>query len=180
MMLTEAGVQHMEEGITLVLSRWSELQHAVACGWGGPHSRDKASRFRDSILRFFSASNRKDLDDLEDLLAQWTDSFSLILEVDSIAEVAHILMNMYEECLVNNYQSIQKLREAVVRPPHAAKAVYISDPNEEEEPEEDVGSTTTTNLSVSLTDHEEDCETMELDEAPWIQVPSKQRKGKKK
>ncbi|KAH9602166.1 hypothetical protein KSS87_000621 [Heliosperma pusillum] len=180
MMLTEVGVQHMKEGITLVLSRWSELQQAVACGWGGPHSRDKAYRFGDSILRFFSRSNRKDMDDLEDLLEQWMESFSLILEVDSIEEVARILMDMYEECLVNNYQSIQKLREAVV-PPIATKAAYISDANE------DVGSTTTGNSSVCSTDHEEDSKgmelgeaPMELGEAPWIEVPSKKRKGKKK
>ncbi|KAH9605008.1 hypothetical protein KSS87_009830 [Heliosperma pusillum] len=173
MMLTEVGVQHMKEGITLVLSRWSELQQAVACGWGGPHSRDKAYRFGDSILRFFSRSNRKDMEDLEDLLEQWMESFSLVLEVDSIEQVARILMDMYEECLVNNYQSIQKLREAVV-PPIATKAAYISDANEE-----DVGSTMTSNFSLSSTDHEECSKAMELDEAPWIEVPSKKRKGKK-
>jgi pre-rRNA-processing protein TSR2 len=45
-----------QEGIALVLSRWSALRTAVENQWGGPYSHVKAQQFPADIFSWFTQS----------------------------------------------------------------------------------------------------------------------------
>jgi pre-rRNA-processing protein TSR2 len=45
-----------QEGIALVLSRWSSLRTAVENEWGGQYSNVKAQQFADDIFSWFTQS----------------------------------------------------------------------------------------------------------------------------
>ncbi|KAK9689395.1 hypothetical protein RND81_09G056600 [Saponaria officinalis] len=181
MKLTRESGQQMEEGIRLVLSRWRELRDAVEVLWGGPHSHELANNFVNQVVDIFLCPNGGEppcIYDLEDLLDKGMDSLSLE-EVQSIKEVARILMDMYEECLENNYQRIQKLRDTAPlfqttsRPRKAASISVAVD-------EDYRNSSIIDNSSESLPNQEGTSQAVELDEAPWITVTSKKVKGLKK
>ncbi|GAU32514.1 hypothetical protein TSUD_317200 [Trifolium subterraneum] len=102
-----------QEGISLVLSRWSALRTAVENEWGGRNSHIKAQQFAADIFSWFTQS--KDplyIDDLETLLDEGALSFNLQIEDGSVEEVAEELMIMHEECLSGNFGSVERLREA--------------------------------------------------------------------
>jgi pre-rRNA-processing protein TSR2 len=46
-----------QEGIGLVLSRWSALRTAVENEWGGPHSHGKAQQLAADIFSWFTQFN---------------------------------------------------------------------------------------------------------------------------
>ncbi|KAK9668974.1 hypothetical protein RND81_13G100100 [Saponaria officinalis] len=182
MKLAGESAKQMEEGISLVFSRWRELLDAVDGMWGGPHSRQKADQFVDSVIDFFCLHNGRELPSigsLEYLLDGGMDSFRVTS--DSVTEVADILMNMYEECLENNYQRIQKLRDTArffdkgtALTPLVRKVSSVSLPNKE-------GASQAMESDENLLPNHEGCsQAMQLDEAPWITVVSKKsnRKGK--
>ncbi|CAM0908664.1 unnamed protein product [Alopecurus aequalis] len=104
--------QALQEGIKLVFEQWTALQMAVENESGGRESRAKADQFAESILSWFTNSKGPFYyDDLEDMMF---DSISESLNADfedgSIEEVAGKLIKMHQECLQNNYSSIEKLR----------------------------------------------------------------------
>ncbi|GAU26273.1 hypothetical protein TSUD_224640 [Trifolium subterraneum] len=70
-----------QEGIGLVLSRWSALRTAVENEWGGRNSHIKAQQFAADIFSWFTQS--KDplyIDDLETLLDEGALAFNLQIE----------------------------------------------------------------------------------------------------
>ncbi|KAK9668973.1 hypothetical protein RND81_13G100100 [Saponaria officinalis] len=197
MKLAGESAKQMEEGISLVFSRWRELLDAVDGMWGGPHSRQKADQFVDSVIDFFCLHNGRELPSigsLEYLLDGGMDSFRVTS--DSVTEVADILMNMYEECLENNYQRIQKLRDTArffdkgtALTPLVRKAASFSDGVAEDNqfqvssvslPNKEGASQAMESDENLLPNHEGCSQAMQLDEAPWITVVSKKsnRKGK--
>ncbi|VFQ96551.1 unnamed protein product [Cuscuta campestris] len=110
--LTAVAAAQFQEGIILVLSRWTSLQMAVAEEWGGPTSRKKSE---DLAVRIFSlfAQSKVTLyaDDLEDFLDDFMISdFSAELDDGSIEEVAEKLMIMHGECAEGNFNSINDLK----------------------------------------------------------------------
>ncbi|XP_074303623.1 pre-rRNA-processing protein TSR2-like [Silene latifolia] len=185
MKLTGASAQQMEQGILLVFKRWRELRDAVDGSFGGPHSGQKASHFADDIINFFTKPNGREspsIDELLDLLDDGMDDLGLV-EVESVNEVANILMNMYEECLDHNYQRIQELRDTAqffdnktAPNPFPREAASISSDGVAEDNE---GSSMIANSSESLPNQESASQAMELDEAPWITVASKKPKSRK-
>ncbi|KAI8555866.1 hypothetical protein RHMOL_Rhmol05G0207400 [Rhododendron molle] len=111
----ESGAQ-LQEGISLVLSRWAALQMAVINEWGGRDSRLKSQQLAPDIFSWFTQSKEQlYIDDLEDMLEEFMLSLNTEIDDGSVEEdmqIAERLMIMHEECLEGNYQSIQILREA--------------------------------------------------------------------
>ncbi|RAL48536.1 hypothetical protein DM860_005960 [Cuscuta australis] len=110
--LTPVAAVQFQEGIFLVLSRWTSLQMAVAEEWGGPTSRKKSE---DLVVRIFSmfAQSKETLhvNDLEDFLDEFmVSNFSAELEDGSIEEVAEKLMIMHGECAEGNFSTINDLK----------------------------------------------------------------------
>ncbi|CAB4281851.1 unnamed protein product [Prunus armeniaca] len=131
----EAG-SILQEGIGLVLSRWSALQLAVENEWGGRDSRLKAEQLITDIFSWFNHSKEPlYIDDLEDMLNEAMLSLNTMTEDGSIEEVAEKLMIMHEECLDCNFKSIESLREANhrrVAVPHVREVANDDDDSDEE------------------------------------------------
>ncbi|XP_037474084.1 pre-rRNA-processing protein TSR2-like [Triticum dicoccoides] len=121
--LSPQAAAALQEGIGLVFGRWTALQMAVENKWGGPDSRAKADQLAASILSLGSEfHNSKVLDETiqlgpyyyEDLEDMMFDNIYKSLNSNfadgSIGEVAEQFLIMHEECLENNFSSIEKLR----------------------------------------------------------------------
>ncbi|KAM0882155.1 hypothetical protein ACQ4PT_032494 [Festuca glaucescens] len=110
--LSPQAAAALQEGIGLVFGRWTALQMAVENEWGGRESRAKADQLAASILSWFANSKGPFYyDDLEDMMFDsMSDSFNTEVEDGSVGEVAKKLFEMHEECLQNNFSSIEKLR----------------------------------------------------------------------
>ncbi|XP_048533324.1 pre-rRNA-processing protein TSR2-like [Triticum urartu] len=102
----------LQEGIGLVFGRWTALQMAVENEWGGPDSRAKADQLAASILSWFTNSKGPYYyEDLEDMMFDRIyKSLNSNFADGSIREVAEQFFIMHEECLENNFSSIEKLR----------------------------------------------------------------------
>ncbi|MBA0619349.1 hypothetical protein Godav_028537, partial [Gossypium davidsonii] len=118
--LTAESAPVFQEGISLILTRWSALTAAVENEWGGRDSLGKANAICTDVFSFFTEARAEPLyiDDLENLLEEGLLSLNTLVEDGSIEEVAEKLMIMHEECLEGNYQSVEKLR--TTNPPPVA------------------------------------------------------------
>ncbi|XP_068311994.1 uncharacterized protein [Pyrus communis] len=132
----EAG-SVFQEGIGLVLSRWSALQLAVENEWGGRDSRRKAEQLVADIFSWFNHSTEPlYIDDSEDMLNEAMLSLNTMTEDGSIEEVGEKLMIMLEECLYCNFKSIESLREANQRRvalPHVREVANDDDEDSDED-----------------------------------------------
>ncbi|KAM3310271.1 hypothetical protein ACQJBY_031140 [Aegilops geniculata] len=110
--LSPQAAAALQEGIGLVFGRWTALQMAVENEWGGRDSRAKADRLAADVLSFFTNSKGPYYyDDLEEMMFDSiSESFNADFEDGSVGEVAEQVLIMHEECLQNNYSSIEKLR----------------------------------------------------------------------
>ncbi|KAI4998748.1 pre-rRNA-processing protein TSR2-like [Hordeum vulgare subsp. vulgare] len=110
--LSPQAAAALQEGIGLVFGRWTALQMAVENGWGGRESRAKADRLAADVLSFFTGSKGPYYyDDLEEMMFDSiSEFFNADFEDGSVGEVAEQVLIMHEECLQNNYSSIDKLR----------------------------------------------------------------------
>ncbi|GAB4855421.1 hypothetical protein Ancab_024048 [Ancistrocladus abbreviatus] len=111
--LSEQAIPQFQEGISLLLSRWSALQMAVDNEWGGPNSRSIALQLASDIFNWFALSKELYIDDLEALLDDTMITLNTEAQDGSIEEIAEKLMIMHEECLEGNFGSIEKLRQAI-------------------------------------------------------------------
>ncbi|AQK64047.1 Pre-rRNA-processing protein TSR2 [Zea mays] len=104
------------EAIRLVFGRWTALQMAVENQWGGRDSRAKADQLGESILFWFCRTKGPYyFEDLVDMMYdKISESFNAYFEDNSIEEVAEQFLIIHEECLQNNYSSIEKLRNSPV------------------------------------------------------------------
>ncbi|PPS15251.1 hypothetical protein GOBAR_AA05323 [Gossypium barbadense] len=118
--LTAESAPVFQEGISLILTRWSALTAAVENEWGGRDSLGKANAICTDVFAFFTEARAEPLyiDDLENLLEEGLLSLNTLVEDGSVEEVAEKLMIMHEECLEGNYQSVEKLR--TTNPPPVA------------------------------------------------------------
>nr|ACU14924.1 unknown [Glycine max] len=123
------------EGICLILSRWSALRSAVENEWGGRESRLKADQLAGDILTWFTQSKEPlYIDDLEDILDQGMLSLNVEVEDGSVEEVAEKLMVMHEEFLEGNFSSFEDLRKANLEQatlPHVTQIVNEDDSDED-------------------------------------------------
>ncbi|KAM5546454.1 hypothetical protein ABKV19_002453 [Rosa sericea] len=130
--LTAAAAAAFQEGVGLVLSRWSALQLAVENEWGGRDSRLKAEQLVSDIVSWVNHSTEPlYIDDLEEMLIEAMSSLNTMIEDGSIEEVAEKIMIMHEECLDCNFKSIESLREANSRrvpTPHVKQVSSIQNP----------------------------------------------------
>ncbi|KAE8664134.1 putative Seed maturation protein [Hibiscus syriacus] len=138
--LTAASAPVFQEGISLILTRWSALSAAVENEWGGRDSSGKANAICTDVVSFFTASRAEPLyiDDLENILEEGLLSLNTLVEDGSIEEVAEKLMIMHEECLEGNYQSVEKLR--TTNPPPAAHVQPSNDEDEDDDDDDEDGS----------------------------------------
>ncbi|XP_027067162.1 uncharacterized protein [Coffea arabica] len=121
--LTGEAAAEFQQGINLLLSRWTALQMAVQSEWGGPQSRLKSQQLELDLFSLLAGSKeRVYMDDVEDLLDDSMLSLGTEIADGSIEEIAEKLMFMHEECLKGDFSSIQRLR-ATNPPPGAATHV---------------------------------------------------------
>ncbi|CAI0447002.1 unnamed protein product [Linum tenue] len=121
--LTAESLRIFEEGMYLILTRWSVLRDVAEQELAGRGSRQLADQLASDVYSWFTRHKANEplyIDDLEDILDDGTDSLGVRFEDDGreIEEVVEKLMIMHEECLEGNYSSVEKLRSAPV--PNAA------------------------------------------------------------
>ncbi|KAA3472213.1 pre-rRNA-processing protein TSR2-like protein [Gossypium australe] len=148
-----------QEGISLILTRWSALTAAVENEWGGRDSLGKANAICTDVFSFFTEARAEPLyiDDLENLLEEGLLSLNTLVEDGSIEEVAEKLMIMHEECSEGNYQSVEKLRKT--NPPPVAHVRPSS-----------------LNPVSMLTDEPKQNQSAEAEDG-WVVVSSRKNKG---
>ncbi|GFY90640.1 pre-rRNA-processing protein TSR2, conserved region [Actinidia rufa] len=117
--ISAESAAQLQEGISLLLSRWSALQMAVENEWGGHDSRLKSHQLAADIFSWLTQSKEPlYIDDLENMLDEFMLSLNTEIADGSIEEIAEKVMIMLEECLEGNYKSIQILKET--NPPRGA------------------------------------------------------------
>ncbi|KAE8679301.1 putative Seed maturation protein [Hibiscus syriacus] len=183
--LTAESTPIFQEGISLILSRWSALTAAVENEWGGRDSRIKANMICSDVLSFFTESNAEPLyiDDLENVLEEGLLSLNTLVEDGSIEEVAEKLMIMHEECLEGNYQSIEKLRTTNPLPVAHVKPFTEDDEDDDEDDCMDADNATTmmtdvpnSDLTSMPVDEPKPSQAAEAEDG-WVVVSSRRNKG---
>ncbi|TYK31303.1 pre-rRNA-processing protein TSR2 [Cucumis melo var. makuwa] len=173
-----------QEGIGLVLSRWSALQLAVENEWGGRDSRRKVELLCSDIFTWF-AQNKEQLyiDDLETILDEAMLSLNTQVDDGSIEEVAERLIFMHEECVDRNFSSIERLRQSP-RPQvaHAHVNQAASDDDDDDDVEEDVNRNDMMVDAVQPAqsrpvNHQLNPEATAEAEDGWVQVTSRRNRG---
>ncbi|CAH9065037.1 unnamed protein product [Cuscuta epithymum] len=136
----------MEEGINLILSRWTALELALQ------QSGRPREKLASCIISLFINSRKEELcpEVLEDVLLWEMEEMKTIFEDEDteIKEVASNIMRVHEGCMKGDYSFVERLR--AWKPPawigaHVGKAtVYESDDNswdsDDSDAEDDVGS----------------------------------------
>ncbi|KAJ4877707.1 hypothetical protein Rs2_42725 [Raphanus sativus] len=111
-MLTAEEQAVLNEGIGLILSRWTAMRAAVDNGWGGRDSHQKAERTVSNVLHYFI--HLKDptmgFDGLADILENGLHELNTVADDGSLEEVTETLLDLYYECLEGNYQRVETLR----------------------------------------------------------------------
>lgn len=149
--LTEEAVPVFQEGIGLIMSRWSALQLAVENEWGGRESRRKAELILSDVLSFFTNSREPlYIDDLEELLAESLQSLNTGAEDGSIEEVAEKLMIMHEDCLDGNYQSIEKMKASNPPPVTHVRQVNGEDDDDDDDDDDNMDEDNGTSMMVDV------------------------------
>ncbi|XP_027917667.1 pre-rRNA-processing protein TSR2 [Vigna unguiculata] len=179
------------EGIGLLLFRWSALRTAVENEWGGRESRVKADQLVTDVLSWFTQSKEPlYIDDLEDILDQGMLSLNVEVEDGSIEEVAEKLMVMHEEFLDGNFSSFEDLRKAnVEHRPHTAQIVNDGEDDSEEDGDDETmivdgnSSSMTTEIPRSYSNNNSVNESRpnvsgEADDE-WVVVSNRRNKGRK-
>lgn len=118
--LTGEALEQLQQGVSLVFSRWYMLRMLVDHEWGDSCSRDIEASLFASVVNFFCHPKSNEplyIDELEDLLLVAMDKLGLNDPSEEVEQVALKLMIMHEECLEGNYQSIQKLGETTQAKP---------------------------------------------------------------
>ncbi|XP_062494810.1 pre-rRNA-processing protein TSR2 homolog [Pezoporus occidentalis] len=86
----------LERGVRAVLSGWAALQLAVAQGFGGPQSPEKAAWLVGAVLEFLSQNPELAEDEVEDFLAEVMDNeFDTAVEDGSLQQVSRELLSVF-------------------------------------------------------------------------------------
>nr|AFK34047.1 unknown [Lotus japonicus] len=191
------AIRVFNEGIGLVLSRWSALQTAVENEWGGRDSKLKAHQLADDVLSWFTISKEpRYIDDLEAILDEGMLSLNVEVEDGSVEEVAENLMVMHEECLEGNFRSIEILKEANLKQAAHPRVAQIVNDDEDEDEDDDndeniIGASNSSNMDVDIPKSESDMNSVnrpvngtlpkvaaEADDE-WTVVSNRRNKGRK-
>ncbi|THG05988.1 hypothetical protein TEA_000246 [Camellia sinensis var. sinensis] len=137
--LSAENAAQLQEGINLLLSRWSALQMAVENEWGGRDSRLKSQQLAADIFSWLTQSKEPlYIDDLENMLDEFMLSLNTEIADGSVEEIAEKLMVMHEECLEGDYKSIQILKET--NPPRGVVPHIRQDDSSDDDNNDDDGS----------------------------------------
>ncbi|KAA8536951.1 hypothetical protein F0562_029429 [Nyssa sinensis] len=191
--LPAEGAGHLQEGISLLLSRWSALQMAVQNEWGGRDSCQKPQQLAVDILSWFTQSKEPlYIDDLEDMLDEFMLSLNTEIGDGSIEEIAEKLMIMHEECLEGNYKSIESLKENIpprVAVPHIRQAV--SDDEDSDDDNESLGNEASSDMAVDPPESQSNLNQKDITvderrpkeaaeaEDGWVVVSSRRNRGRR-
>ncbi|KAJ0981689.1 hypothetical protein J5N97_009944 [Dioscorea zingiberensis] len=179
------------EGIALVLARWTALQMAVQNGWGGRDSRRKEDEFASSVLSWFTNTNAPlYIEDLENILDEnMVLCFNTEIEDGSVEEVAEQLMIMHEDCLQDNFESIEKLRNSTPTKNAASQSRQVANENEGESSNEESDEEAEEEVSEMMIDEPKPKEEIVSkepkpkettpDEEGWFVVSTKRNRGKR-
>ncbi|KAL8047890.1 hypothetical protein ABFX02_07G029200 [Erythranthe guttata] len=132
---TAEAAAHLQEGINLLLSRWTALRMAVENEWGGRGSLQKSKQLGGDIFRLLTQSKEEvSIRHVDDMLYDFMDTLNTDIEDGSIEEISEKLIVMHEECLEGNFGSIRSLRET-----NTPNLSYVRQRgiNDEEESEDD-------------------------------------------
>ncbi|KAH0467666.1 hypothetical protein IEQ34_002699 [Dendrobium chrysotoxum] len=179
--LSREAVPFLEEGIFLVLSRWTALQMAVESEWGGRESRRKSEELGSAILSWFTQSKEPlYIDDLENLLDENMEhSFNTEIDDGSVEEVAEQLMVIHEDLLQGNFESIEKLRKAAPGTVAVSQSRQAMDDNVDES-SDDEGSDMMVDESPLTETVADKTEQIQMpDEEGWCVVPPRRHRGKR-
>lgn len=100
-----------EEGVQLVMSRWTALNLAVENEWGGRDSKEKAEQIMEDVLYWFEITKAPCPLKLEEqLTAALDEDFHVVLEDGSSMQVAKDLVQLFEELSEGNQNLLQSLR----------------------------------------------------------------------
>lgn len=171
----EEQARCFEEGIRLVLARWTALGLAVEHGWGGPESEAKSQSFQHELYRWFLESKeQKYVDELEDLLEDvMVSDFNTELQDGSPRQVAEALVGLYEQCAVGDFSTVERMRSALEDVTRNAK----HQSRRIQEQDHDCGSNPGTTSSPNDVDMDvEDIPTLDPD--GWEVVTNNKKKGR--
>eukprot|EP00892_Ulva_mutabilis_P012337 jgi/Ulvmu1/9476/UM052_0045.1 len=108
--LRSAHRPQFEEGVNLVLKKWTALQLAVENQWGGRDSTEKADDMYNEILEWFYKRKEHYPDELEPLLETIIlEDFNVQAEDGSPLQVSKALVDLYKQCLAGDFSLIQRL-----------------------------------------------------------------------
>ncbi|XP_009763972.1 uncharacterized protein [Nicotiana sylvestris] len=191
--LTVEAAAQLQEGIGLVLGRWTALQMATENDWGGRNSREKSSQLNLDIFSAFTNSKEKVyMDDIEEILDEFMLSLNTEVNDGSLEEVAEKMMFMHEECLEGNFNSIKLLRETNVgrRPATYVRQDASDDDDSSDDGNENLGSNssdmaidyvgTQSNLGQGIVvDEPAMKQPAEVDEDGWMKVATRRNRGRR-
>ncbi|OIT31688.1 PREDICTED: pre-rRNA-processing protein TSR2 homolog [Nicotiana attenuata] len=191
--LTAEAAAQLQEGIGLVLGRWTALQMAIENDWGGRGSREKSSQLNLDIFSAFTNSKEKVyMDDIEEILDEFMLSLNTEVNDGSLEEVAEKMMFMHEECLEGNFNSIKLLRETNVgrRPATYVRQDATDDDDSSDDGNENLGNNssdmaidsvgTQSNLGQGMVvDEPVTKQPAEVDEDGWTKVATRRNKGRR-
>ncbi|KAH0651586.1 hypothetical protein KY290_032519 [Solanum tuberosum] len=85
--LTAEAAAQLQEGIGLVLSRWTALQMAIENEWGGRDTGEKSNQLNVDIFSAFTQSKEKVyMDDIEEILDEFMISLNTEVNDGSLEE----------------------------------------------------------------------------------------------
>ncbi|KAH9310430.1 hypothetical protein KI387_025465 [Taxus chinensis] len=191
--LSAEGLRKFEEGVGLVLSRWTALQMAVQNEWGGKSSAVKAHQLSTDIVSWLvHPTLPRYIDELEEMLDEnMLLSFNTEIEDGSLEEVAEQLMLLHEECLQGNYDTISKLQMSQSTVQSVSQSKKLSgdgsedeSSGEEGEPASEMDIDSESNQQAATIDKLETSKADKLTENEiadgWSVVPSRRKKGQHK
>ncbi|CAN8265393.1 unnamed protein product [Cochlearia groenlandica] len=191
--LTAEEKSILNEGIGLILSRWTAMRAAVENGWGGRDSVEKAERTVSDVFDYFTQSkDPTDFDGLADILERGLNDLNTVADDGSLDEVTDKLLDLYYECLDGNYKTVENLRmtssqtsASVVKVLNGDDDDEESDDDEDDDEDTHMSNDQTTDMMVDATENSSTRkqEAMPVDEPKaddgWTVVPCRKNKGKR-
>lgn len=122
-----------ELGVCMAVYKWDELTTAVENLWGGPNSAEKRDWLSGVVIELFD-EKAVDLVLIEEtLLFAMVDEFDTEIDNDSALEIADLVMKIYKDCNLEQYERVDALYEAYQRKSASraqSQAVVVgADPN---------------------------------------------------
>ncbi|BDD62912.1 hypothetical protein MPDQ_007892 [Monascus purpureus] len=106
----EEKQKHLDLGIIMALHTWPALSLAVSSNWGGPASSDKRDWLCGAISDMLQDRPETDAEDLEDVLIQvMSDEFDVVIDDESAAGVAMMIMRMREQVKRGEFGEINEM-----------------------------------------------------------------------